>query len=72
MQSPLAKNARVNRKKISVIDLHAEHGSLRFWLRQPIIRRLEGLELLRQSAHKYDPATARLPRLLKVVKRKRN
>ena len=72
MVSPLAKIARVQRKTLSVVDLREDTRSRRPWLRQPPIKRLEGLELLRQSAHAYDPATARLPRLLKVVKRKRD
>jgi hypothetical protein len=70
MLSPLAKTARVNRKTISVVDLRDDARTRRHWLRQTPIKRLEGLELLRQSAHAYDPVTARLPRLLKVVKRK--
>lgn len=72
MVSPLAKTARVNRKTISVVDLRDDARARRHWLRQPPIKRLEGLELLRQSAHAYDPVTARLPRFLKVVKRKRD
>jgi hypothetical protein len=72
MVSPLAKTARVHRKTISVLNLHDATHTRRHWLRQPPIKRLEGLELLRQSAHAYDPVTARLPRLLKVVKRKRD
>jgi hypothetical protein len=70
MISPLAKRARVDRKKISIADLHDSGKELRFWLRQPVRKRLEGLELLRQIAHEYDPDTARLPRFLTVVKRK--
>jgi hypothetical protein len=72
MKSPLAKKARVDRKVISVVDLHDDSGRLRHWLRQSPRKRLEGLELLRQSAHAYDPVTARLPRLLTVTQRKRN
>jgi len=72
MKSPLAKSARVNRKIISVVDLHDDDGQLRYWLRQSPMKRLEGLELLRQSAHAYDPVTARLPRLLTFAQRKRN
>ena len=72
MVSPLAKTARVNRKTISVVNLYDATRTRRYWLRQPLTKRLEGLELLRQSAHAYDPVTARLPRLLKVVKRKRD
>jgi hypothetical protein len=72
MLSPLARRARVNRKKLSVTDLHDQRSELGFWLRQPAWKRLEALELLRQSAHAYDPATARLSRLLTVVKRQQD
>jgi hypothetical protein len=72
MISPLAKTARVHRKTISVVDLRDDTRTRRHWLRQPPMKRLEGLELLRQSAHAYDPVTARLPRLLTVVERKRD
>jgi len=72
MLSPLAQRARVNRKKLSVADVHARPSELHFWLRQPARKRLEALELLRQSAHAYDPATARLSRLLTVVERQQD
>ena len=64
MVSPLAKNARIDRTKIAVMNLHDRGGDVRFWRRQPVAKRLEGVELLRQTAHAYDPAAARLPRLL--------
>jgi len=72
MVSPLARNARVNRAKIAVMDLHDSGSNVRFWRRQPVVKRLEGVETLRQTAHAYDPAAARLPRLLAVVKRQRH
>jgi len=72
MVSPLARNARVNRAKITVMDMHDSGSNVRFWRRQPVVKRLEGVELLRQTAHAYDPAAARLPRLLAVVKRQRH
>jgi hypothetical protein len=71
MLSPLAKTARVNRKKISVIDLHDSGDEVRFWRRQSARKRLEALELLRQSAHAYDPDTARIPRC-SIIIRSRN
>jgi hypothetical protein len=70
MKSPLAGKARVNRNVISVADLHSNTGRLRYWRRQPAAKRLEALELLRQSAHAYDPNTARLSRFLTVAQRK--
>jgi len=72
MLSPLPKTLRVNRGKISVADLHEQGSELRFWRRQSVKKRLEGVELLRQTARIYDPAAARLPRLLAVTKRKRH
>ena len=72
MVSPLARHARVKRTKISVVDLHDRGSNVRFWCRQPVVKRLEGVELLRQAAHAYDPAAARLPRLLAVAERKRH
>ena len=72
MLSPLAKRMRVDRKTISVVDLHDASDSVRYWRRQSVTRRLEALELLRQSAHQYDPATARLPRLLKITQRRKS
>jgi hypothetical protein len=71
MLSPLAKTARVNRGRISITDLHQRGSELRFWRRQSVKKRLEGVELLRQIAHAYDPAATRLPRLLAVIERKR-
>jgi hypothetical protein len=64
MVSPLPRNARINRTKIAVMDLHDPGSEVRFWRRQPVSKRLEGVELLRQTAHAYDPVAARLPRLL--------
>lgn len=72
VKSPLANKARVDRKALSIVDLHDDDDRVRYWRRQPVAKRFEGLELLRQSAHNYDPATARLQRFLTVVKRKRD
>jgi len=72
MNSPLAENARVDRKAFSISDLHEDSGALEYWLQQSPLKRLEGLELLRQIAHSYDPDTARLPRVLTIVERSRN
>ena len=44
MVSPLARNARVNRAKITVMDLHDSGSNVRFWRRQPVVKRLEGVE----------------------------
>ena len=72
MVSPLPRNARINRAKITVMDLHDRQSSVQYWRRQPVVKRFEGVELLRQTAHAYDPAAARLPRLFAVTKRQRH
>jgi hypothetical protein len=68
MISPLVENARVDRSALSVVGLHENAGDVEYWLAQPVAKRFEALELLRQMAHAYDPA-ARLPRVLTIVER---
>ena len=41
--------------QLSVVDLHDRGSGVRFWRRQPVMKRLEAVELLRQGAHAYDP-----------------
>jgi hypothetical protein len=68
MISPLVEKARVDRAALSVVGLHDNAGEVEYWLAQPVAKRFEALELLRQMAHPYDPA-ARLPRVLTIVER---
>jgi hypothetical protein len=70
MISPLVEQARVDRTALSVVGLHDDSGETRFWREQPLAKRFEALELLRQIVHPYDPA-ARLPRVLTIIERPR-
>jgi hypothetical protein len=72
VESSLEKAARVNRKVISVVNLHDDNRAVRYWRRQSPRKRLEGLEWLRQSVHPYDPVASRLQRFLTVAQRKRH
>jgi len=69
MISPLVAKARVDRTALSVVGLHEDAREVEYWLAQPVVKRFEALELLRQMVHPYDPA-ARLPRVLTIVERK--
>ena len=46
-------------------DVDSQNG----WMHRTHAERLEGLEILRQIWHPYDPDTARLPRVYTVIKR---
>jgi len=45
----------------------AEREEREYWLQKTPTERLAALELLRQMNYGYDPATARLPRSLKIL-----
>ncbi len=49
----------------SYAELKAEERA--FWLSKSPLERLAALELLRQTFYGYDPATARVQRILSVV-----
>jgi hypothetical protein len=61
-------NLRVDRTKISVVSLTDPPDDREYWLSRPPQERFEAAELLRQSVYGYDPATARLQRVLEIVK----
>ena len=54
---------------IQVYELGEEPSDLAYWLSKTPQERLEALELLRQTMYGYDPATARLQRVLDVTER---
>ena len=58
---------RLDRKAIEVVGLKDKSNDRRYWLSKTPAERFEALELLRQIAYGYDPATARLQRVLEVV-----
>jgi hypothetical protein len=62
---------RVDRTVMEVGKVSDRHSDREYWLSKTIQERLEALEMLRQLAYGYDAATARLQRVLEVVKRQR-
>lgn len=58
---------RVDRSIVLVgTDLN-DSGDKEYWLRRTPLERLEAVELLRQIAYGYDPATTRLQRILEIA-----
>jgi hypothetical protein len=60
---------RMDKTAFSVVDLEAESDEKTYWIAQTPKARLEALEMLRQVMYGYDPATARLQRVLEIVER---
>ena len=58
---------RVDRSVVRAASVYDESDEKAFWLSKTPLERLEALELLRQMAFSYDPATARLQRVLEVA-----
>jgi hypothetical protein len=58
---------RLDRTVIEVTELTAKSSDRKYWLSKTPEERFEALELLRQIAYGYDPATARLQRVLEVA-----
>ena len=53
----------------SVVSLFDPPDEKAYWLSKTPQERLEALESMRQVAYGYDPATARLQRLLEITER---
>jgi hypothetical protein len=61
---------RLDKTAFAVVSLfEADAADKAYWRAQTPQARLEALELMRQVAYGYDPATARLERILEVVER---
>lgn len=61
---------RLDKTAFAVVSLHdADAADKAYWAAQSPRARLEALEYMRQVAYGYDPVTARLERVLEVVKR---
>lgn len=64
------KDLRVDRSAFSVISMDEQQEDEKaYWFARTPHERLVALELNRQLAYGYDPATARLQRVLEVVER---
>jgi hypothetical protein len=57
----------VDRTALSVGSLGDQYTELEYWLTKTPQERMEALEVLRQVIYGYDPASARLQRVLEVV-----
>jgi hypothetical protein len=58
---------RVDRSAFRVDSLYDESDEKAYWKSKSPIERLEALELMRQVIYGYDPATARLQRVLEIA-----
>jgi hypothetical protein len=64
------ESVRMDKTAFSVTSLHEADADLKaYWKAQTPRARLEALELMRQVAYGYNPLTARLQRILEIVKR---
>jgi hypothetical protein len=63
---------RVDRTAFSVVSLYDDPGDKAYWLSKTPEERLEAQEYMRQMAYGYDPATARLQRVLTVTQLERS
>ena len=63
---------KMDKTAFSVSSLKDGATEKEFWLSKTPLERLQALEILRQINYGYDPATARLQRVLEVVERQRS
>jgi hypothetical protein len=59
---------KVDRTAFVVTSLR-ESDEKEYWLSKTPLERLQALELMRQIIYGYDPATARLQRVLEITQR---
>ena len=60
----------VDRTKLEVVGLReGDEADRKYWLSKTPHERLEAVEQIRQVIYGYDPATARLQRVLEIVER---
>jgi hypothetical protein len=59
----------MNKTALQVTPLDAPSGDKEYWVSKTPQERLRALELMRQVVYGYDPASARLQRLLEVAER---
>lgn len=68
----IRNNIRMDRTKVEVCRLseldQKDVEDVEFWRQQPIEKRLEAIEMLRQVCYGYDPLADRLPRILEIIK----
>jgi len=63
---------RMDKTAFSVASLHDPSDEKAYWLSKTPEERLEALEIMRQIAYGYDPATTRLQRVFEIAQLKRS
>jgi hypothetical protein len=63
---------RLDRTAVTVVGLTERRNDRAYWLSRTPAERFEALELLRQIAYGYDPATERLQRIFEIAQLKRS
>ncbi len=58
---------RMDRNTLSVTTFSEKSGDKEYWLSKTPQERLEAVELMRQINYGYNPANARLQRVLEIV-----
>ena len=61
---------RMDKTAFSIVSLTDESDEKEYWKARTPQERLETVEMLRQLNYGYDPATARLQRVLTIVELK--
>lgn len=59
---------KVDRKKTETFEMGKEPRDRSYWMSKTPEERLAALEFLRQVTYGYDPATARLQRVVEILK----
>jgi hypothetical protein len=57
----------MDKSVLTIVSLEDDSNDVAFWLEKSPHERLAALELLRSIHYGYDPATARLQRLLEIA-----
>jgi len=65
--SDLVETARMDKTLLHVVPMSDVPSDLEYWRKQSPQQRLAAIELLRAIHFGYDPATARLQRILEVA-----
>jgi len=63
-----ARRIEVDRSVVETVNLRSKPNDRLHWLSKTPDERFEALEILRQIAYGYDPATGRLQRVFEVAK----
>lgn len=72
MANPEFFKGRMDKTVFSIASLHEESDEKAYWLSRSPQERLEAIEILRQVAYGYDPATGRLSRFFEIAERQRS